>query len=140
MFAKLNHLAITSDHYTLLGMFYRAVFGLKSSGDTAREIGAMSVGDGYLGMTLIPRRGGRKAGLDHFGSPAPPTHVTVAAPNGLDRSSVNARAHAGAARAGRREAKDAAGFIFGPHRTGAKRRGEAAVAPRRSGSPRPRSG
>ena len=24
MFAKLNHLAITSDHYTLLGMFYRA--------------------------------------------------------------------------------------------------------------------
>ena len=67
MFAKLNHLAITSDHYTLLGMFYRAVFGLKSSGDTAREIGAISVGDGYLGMTLIPRRGGRKAGLDHFG-------------------------------------------------------------------------
>jgi predicted enzyme related to lactoylglutathione lyase len=67
MFAKLNHLAITSDHYTLLGMFYRAMFGLKASGDTAREIGAISVGDGYLGMTLIPRRGGRKAGLDHFG-------------------------------------------------------------------------
>jgi len=67
MFGKLNHLAITSDHYTLLGMFYRAVFGLKASGDTAREIGAISVGDGYLGMTLIPRRGGRKAGLDHFG-------------------------------------------------------------------------
>lgn len=67
MFGKLNHLAITSDNYTLLGMFYRAAFGLKSSGDTAREIGAISVGDGYVGMTLIPRRGGRKAGLDHFG-------------------------------------------------------------------------
>jgi predicted enzyme related to lactoylglutathione lyase len=67
MFGKLNHLAITSDRYTLLGMFYRAMFGLKVSGDTAREIGAISVGDGYLGMTLIPRRGGRKAGLDHFG-------------------------------------------------------------------------
>ena len=67
MFGKLNHLAITSDHYTLLGMFYRAMFGLKVSGDTAREIGAISVGDGYVGMTLIPRRGGRKAGLDHFG-------------------------------------------------------------------------
>jgi hypothetical protein len=64
---KLNHLAITSDRYTLLGMFYRAMFGLKASGDTAREIGAISVGDGYVGMTLIPRRGGRKAGLDHFG-------------------------------------------------------------------------
>jgi len=59
MFGKLNHLAITSDHYTLLGMFYRAVFGLKASGDTAREIGAISVGDGYLGMTLIPRRENR---------------------------------------------------------------------------------
>ena len=67
MFGKLNHLAITSDHYTLLGMFYRAAFGLNSSGDTAREIGAISVGDGYVGMTLIPRRGGRRAGLDHFG-------------------------------------------------------------------------
>jgi hypothetical protein len=42
MFGKLNHLAITSDHYTLLGMFYRAVFGLQASGDTAREIGAPS--------------------------------------------------------------------------------------------------
>jgi predicted enzyme related to lactoylglutathione lyase len=67
MFGKLNHLAITTDNYTLLGMFYRAAFGLKASGDTAREIGAISVGDGYVGMTLIPRRGGRKAGLDHFG-------------------------------------------------------------------------
>jgi predicted enzyme related to lactoylglutathione lyase len=64
---KLNHLAITTDHYTVLGMFYRAAFGMKVSGDTAREIGAISVGDGYVGMTLIPRRGGRKAGLDHFG-------------------------------------------------------------------------
>src|SRR5258708_10369146 len=48
-------------------MVYGGVFGLKSSGDTGVEIGAISVGDGYLGMTLIPRRGGRKAGLDHFG-------------------------------------------------------------------------
>jgi len=67
MFGKLNHLAITTDHYTTLGMFYRAVFGMKVSGDTAREMSAISVGDGYTGMTLIPRRGGRKAGLDHFG-------------------------------------------------------------------------
>ena len=67
MASKLNHLAITTDHYTLLGMFYRAMFGMKSSGDTARELSAISVGDGYVGMTLIPRRAGRKAGLDHFG-------------------------------------------------------------------------
>src|SRR3954469_8479950 len=67
MFGKLNHLAITTDHYAVLGMFYRAVFGMKVSGDTGREMSAISVGDGYVGMTLIPRRGGRKAGLDHFG-------------------------------------------------------------------------
>jgi len=48
-------------------MFYRAVFGMTVSGDTLREMSAISVGDGYTGMTLIPRRGGRKAGLDHFG-------------------------------------------------------------------------
>src|SRR5437879_3963661 len=28
MFGKLNNLAITTDHYTTLGMFYRAVFGM----------------------------------------------------------------------------------------------------------------
>lgn len=67
MFAKLNHLAITTDQYTLLGMFYRAYFGMKVSGDTAREQSAISVGDGYVGMTLIPRRAGRRGGLDHFG-------------------------------------------------------------------------
>ncbi len=67
MFSKLNHLAITTDHYATLGMFYRAALGLKTSGDIKREMSAISVGDGYAGMTLIPRRGGRKAGLDHFG-------------------------------------------------------------------------
>lgn len=67
MFAKLNHLAITTDQYTLLGMFYRAYFGMKVSGDTERERSAISVGDGYVGMTLIPRRPGRRGGLDHFG-------------------------------------------------------------------------
>ena len=61
MGSKLNHLAITTDHFTHLGMFYRAIFGMKSSGDTVRELSAISVGDGYTGMTLIPRRGGRKA-------------------------------------------------------------------------------
>ena len=67
MGSKINHLAIVTDQYTLLGMFYRAAFGLKVSGDTERERGAISVGDGYVGMTLIPRPPGRYAGLDHFG-------------------------------------------------------------------------
>jgi 3-isopropylmalate dehydrogenase len=48
-------------------MFYRAYFGMKVSGVTEREQSAISVGDGYVGMTLIPRRPGRRGGLDHFG-------------------------------------------------------------------------
>ena len=67
MFSKLNHLAITTDQYTLLGMFYRAYFGMQVSGVTERERSAISLGDGYVGMTLIPRRAGRRGGLDHFG-------------------------------------------------------------------------
>ena len=67
MFSRLNHLAITTDQYTLLGMFYRAYFGMKVSGVTEREQSAISVGDGYVGVTLIPRRPGRRGGLDHFG-------------------------------------------------------------------------
>lgn len=67
MFAKLNHLAITTDNYTVLGMFYRAYFDMNVSGVTERERSAISVGDGYVGMTLIPRRAGRRAGIDHFG-------------------------------------------------------------------------
>ena len=67
MFAKLNHLAITTDQYTGLGMFYRAYFDMTVSGDIKRERSAISVGDGYVGMTLIPRKPGRRGGLDHFG-------------------------------------------------------------------------
>ena len=65
MFAKLNHLAITTDQYTVLGMFYRAYMGMKVSGVTEREQSAISVGDGYIGMTLIPRRPGRRGGQRH---------------------------------------------------------------------------
>jgi len=64
---KLNHLAITTDNYTVLSMFYRAFFNMTVSGDTDRERQAISVGDGYVGVTLIPRRAGRRAGVDHFG-------------------------------------------------------------------------
>ena len=67
MSAKLNHLAITTDNYTALSMFYRAYFNMTVSGDTDRERQAISVGDGYVGITLIPRRAGRRAGIDHFG-------------------------------------------------------------------------
>jgi catechol 2,3-dioxygenase-like lactoylglutathione lyase family enzyme len=66
MFAQLNHMAIISPHYPMLGKFYEAVFGLKVA-DTGRTSLAVSVGDGYVGMTIIPQFDGYVGGLDHFG-------------------------------------------------------------------------
>lgn len=67
MFAKLNHLALISDNYASQAVFYRALFGLKSASTPQNEASAMALGDGYLGMQIIPRFPGRMAGIDHFG-------------------------------------------------------------------------
>ena len=66
MFAKLNHLAITSDRYAINAKFYEAVFGMKTS-SKPRPARAVPVGDGQIGLNNIPRREGRRSGLDHFG-------------------------------------------------------------------------
>jgi catechol 2,3-dioxygenase-like lactoylglutathione lyase family enzyme len=66
MFAKINHVAIVSENYPLLGQFYEAVFGMKTSSRT-RAGSAVTVRDGYVGLNINPRRAGRAAGLDHFG-------------------------------------------------------------------------
>ncbi|MDX1485863.1 MAG: VOC family protein [Alphaproteobacteria bacterium] len=64
--AKINHVAIVSENYAILGQFYQAVFGMKSSG-RQRPGRAITVGDGYVGLNINPRREGRQARLDHFG-------------------------------------------------------------------------
>lgn len=66
MFAKINHVAIVSDNYALLAKFYESVFGMKTSAKT-RPSRATTVGDGYVGLNINPRRAGRRGGLDHFG-------------------------------------------------------------------------
>ena len=66
MSAKLNHLAITSDIYASNARFYMALFGMKGSSNT-RPARAMPAGDGQIGLNNIPRREGRRSGLDHFG-------------------------------------------------------------------------
>ena len=68
MFAKLKHVAIVSDRFTLLGKFYEALFGMKSSASSSTEPrGAATVGDGYVGLNINSRSPGRQCGLDHFG-------------------------------------------------------------------------
>src|SRR5947208_16128739 len=66
MFSKINHVAIVSENYALLAKFYQAVFGMKPS-NLERAARAVTVGDGYVGLNINPRRAGRHAGLDHFG-------------------------------------------------------------------------
>src|SRR5690348_6358406 len=66
MFSKINHVAIVSENYAVLEQFYRAVFGMTSSART-RPGRAVTVGDGYVGLNINPRRAGRRPGLDHFG-------------------------------------------------------------------------
>lgn len=68
MFAKLKHVAIVSDRFTLLGKFYQTLFGMKSSvSSTTEPRGAATVGDGYVGLNINSRSPGRQSGLDHFG-------------------------------------------------------------------------
>lgn len=66
MFAKINHMAMISPNYPMLGKFYEAVFGLKTSGKTS-PLGSVVYGDGYVGLNIIPKRDGYIGGLDHFG-------------------------------------------------------------------------
>ena len=64
--AKINHIAIATDHYAINAKFYEALFGMKT-GTKPRPARAVAVKDGYLGLNIIPRREGRTSGLDHFG-------------------------------------------------------------------------
>src|SRR5262245_66635531 len=66
MFAKINHVAIVSEKYALLNGFYQSLFDLKPSKTTGPQSG-VDIGDGYVGLNINPRKGGRHAGLDHFG-------------------------------------------------------------------------
>jgi catechol 2,3-dioxygenase-like lactoylglutathione lyase family enzyme len=66
MFSKINHVAIVSENYAKSALFYQAAFGMRSS-DKTKPGRALTVGDGYVGLNINPRRAGRAAGLDHFG-------------------------------------------------------------------------
>ena len=65
MFAKINHVAIMSSNFTLQSQFYEILFGMKRAEGPSQ--GAITVGDGYVGLNINPRKPGRPGGLDHFG-------------------------------------------------------------------------
>ena len=64
--AKLTHIAIISENYALSARFYESLFGLRTAAQS-RPRRAVTVGDGYVGLNINPRKVGRPARLDHFG-------------------------------------------------------------------------
>lgn len=59
-------MAIISSRYTELTKFYEAVFGLKPAAK-GRAHASQTVGDGYVGLNIIPKRDGYVDAIDHFG-------------------------------------------------------------------------
>lgn len=68
MASQINHMAVISHQYPTLERFYRAMFKFHTTnrGDHDAEASAV-VGDGYVGLNILPRRDGYVGGFDHFG-------------------------------------------------------------------------
>ena len=77
MASKINHVAIMSGNYALESKFYESTFGMRGS-PKGRPARAVSIGDGYVGMNINPRRAGRPGRLDHFGIQVDDLEATVA--------------------------------------------------------------
>jgi len=74
MLTRIQHAAIVSENFVREARFYEAVFGMKRSKPGSEEEQkairtnyAVSVSDGYVGMTIIGRKPGYIPGLHHFG-------------------------------------------------------------------------
>ena len=66
MFARINHMAMISSDYPLLERYYRSLFRFETSGRNDPEASTV-VGDGNVGLNILPRRDGYMGGIDHFG-------------------------------------------------------------------------
>ncbi|HEU4340960.1 MAG TPA: VOC family protein [Candidatus Binatia bacterium] len=74
MLTRIQHAAIVSENFVREAKFYEAVFGMKrskpGSAEEERAIRtnyAVSISDGYVGVTVIGRKPGYVPGLHHFG-------------------------------------------------------------------------
>jgi catechol 2,3-dioxygenase-like lactoylglutathione lyase family enzyme len=74
MLTRIQHAAIVSENFVREAKFFEAVFGMKRSkpGSAEEEKAirtnyAVSIGDGYVGVTVIGRKPGYVPGLHHFG-------------------------------------------------------------------------
>ena len=74
MLTRIQHAAIVSENFVREAKFYEGLFGMKRSkpGSAEEEKAirtnyAMSISDGYVGVTVIGRKPGYVPGLHHFG-------------------------------------------------------------------------
>ena len=74
MLTRIQHVAIVSENFVRETKFYEVVLGMKRSkrGSAEEEKAirtnyALSISDGYVGMTVIGRKPGYVPGLHHFG-------------------------------------------------------------------------
>ena len=74
MLTRIQHFAIVSEKFVREAKFYEAVFGMKRSKPGSEEEEkairtnyAVSISDGYVGVTMIGRKPGYVPGLHHFG-------------------------------------------------------------------------
>jgi predicted enzyme related to lactoylglutathione lyase len=74
MLTRIQHAAIVSENFVREAKFYEAIFGMKRSrpGSAEEEKAirtnyAVSISDGYVGVTVIGRKPGYVPGLHHFG-------------------------------------------------------------------------
>jgi predicted enzyme related to lactoylglutathione lyase len=74
MLTRIQHAAIISENFAREAKFYEAVLGMKRSrpGSAEEEKAirtnyAVSISDGYVGVTVIGRKPGYMPGLHHFG-------------------------------------------------------------------------
>ena len=74
MLTRIQHFAIVSENFVREARFYESVFGMKRSKPGSDEEQkairtnyAVSISDGYVGVTVIGRKPGYVPGLHHFG-------------------------------------------------------------------------
>jgi len=74
MLTRIQHFAIVSENFVREAKFYESVFGMKRSKPSSEEEQkairtnyAVSISDGYVGVTVIGRKPGYVPGLHHFG-------------------------------------------------------------------------
>jgi catechol 2,3-dioxygenase-like lactoylglutathione lyase family enzyme len=67
--AKIRHVAIFANEPPKLADFYKTTFGMNevARGQESEGAEAIYLSDGYINLAILPTRGRRSEGIEHFG-------------------------------------------------------------------------